>query len=374
MRVSQLAPSLTKKPALIPTGQLILHKIVPLSGELDKGVGVTGVNLNFLSGMKLEGLSTCLSYAENPSFKFDPDEALSIALNSTDFNHLQIAILRLLITGSHPEAYDEIKKNIRSRLEKMPDSFPLNDEWQKFGYLLESRVNIAKEELDKYRESLFTEQEVEIQCEVKGQFTTELVYPEIERGKVVARWNQDKKEYEYGIVGPKYYWNEYHWEYKIIQNKKGEMKMAKFPIPLDLQEMKPKELDLQEAALIGEQLKTTKERLQDLLKLFDTIKPIKFSSEELQAILEPFPIVWASMTLTPLEILNGVIGERLACEHLVYGKALLTDDIQVVFTNKENQAKLKSLLKDQNVSVLSFETARYLLEKQRDQGCPTLLI
>lgn len=58
---------------------------------------------------------------------------------------------------------------------------------------------------------------------------------------------------------------------------------------------------------------------------------------------------------------NGVHGE-----HIIKGKAVLGDDIQLVFTNRENVDTLQSLVKDQGVKVLSFEAAYYILGRDKE--------
>ncbi len=119
-------------------------------------------------------------------------------------------------------------------------------------------------------------------------------------------------------------------------------------------------LENSEKLLLEREMKSNREQLQEILDLFDTVKPLNFTDEEKELIENPFPIVWASLSLEP----KAQVGTDFAGEQKVTGKAVLGDDIQVVFTNQENVEKLRSLVQEHGVQVYNFEAAYYLLGKE----------
>ena len=126
INIGKLAPILSTKAALVPTGQLLQHKIVPLSGELNYGITKNGVNQTSLSGCQLEGLNICINYASAKSFQFDADKELDniIKIEKVDdiltISKLRIAVLRLLRMKAKTEEYDKIKKLITLLINQQP--------------------------------------------------------------------------------------------------------------------------------------------------------------------------------------------------------------------------------------------------------------
>lgn len=247
LKMPNLAPQLTEKPALIPTGELIKHNIIPLTGELRQGITngpMVGVNQFALSGMRFAGIETCLTYSNYSEFKIDGETELQNIFefkNDKDIGYynshsLYVSVFRLLLLDVKKDKHEEIKNHL-IQLIKMA-----------------------------------------------------------EEGK--------KKE-----------------EWKIT-------------------------------------------RLNETLKLFDTVKPISLTLLDKKMIEQSFPIIWASI-FTEKSIQNlrrgGVRGE-----HLISDKAVLGEDIQIAFAPEGKVAELQEILKEHGVKVMSFEAAFYILAKEGD--------
>lgn len=236
MKISTLAPNLSQKPALVPTGKLQKHHIAPLTGELEVGVG--GVNKKNLSGMKIEGLNVSMGYAQNFAEPFNIKNTINtlkdLSKNSriTDSikARLHLGVLQTLRMGSQINI-TTVKKLINDRLKKETD---------------------------------------------------------------------------------------------------------------------PKQV----------------ENLKDIYSLFGTVEPYKFTKDESSFIKKPFPIVWASVSITP----QGDVISSISDEQRHEGNAILGEDIQIVFTDQKNMEKTRQLLKDTNVKVYSFDAASFIAHVQSKQN------
>lgn len=103
--------------ALVPTGVLLNHMIVPLAGELSTGVSSPqGINVDSLSGVVLENAGTAWEYAIKKQFVFIKQHATENLLNyrGNSLNLLKILTLRYLKTR---EREDPELQNIKEHLE-----------------------------------------------------------------------------------------------------------------------------------------------------------------------------------------------------------------------------------------------------------------
>lgn len=104
------------KPSLVPTGMLLKHDIVPLSGELGDGITTRGVNQEHLSGVLAEAYKGALMYACINSFYFDRHQATTSFEDSfrsflslkpskdltTQLDRLKIKLIRAVSYGHLP--------------------------------------------------------------------------------------------------------------------------------------------------------------------------------------------------------------------------------------------------------------------------------
>jgi hypothetical protein len=193
---------------------------------------------------------------------------------------------------------------------------------------------------------------------------------ELQRGQVVGvpRSGTGPK---YGIITNKYE----DGSYCIVVEKNGARKhfppdqltiMTKESLEKEKADKGVVNLNEIEQKTMHERLKNNRDKLEDILKLFESVKPFDFTSSEMELIQDPFPIVWASISTDDSfkvqDFRHGVTGE-----HIVPGKAVLGSDIQFVFTNRKNVDKLQAIVKNYGVEVLSFEAAYFILGKESDK-------
>lgn len=347
LKVAELAPALSTTPALIPTGQLVQHNIVPLSGELHQGISDFGINQRSLSGMEFNGLDVCVAYASNTKFKFNIDNELDFIKRLNHSNivkevdsplpRLRIAVLRLLLMGADPNLF---KQHIID-LKNQAQIFSTSPYWEKYAPLIGTK------------------------CKELGK----TIDYDLQRGQVVAILKEGSDQPVYGMI------EELDEDmYTVIITKEGDRDYVVKDVPkimedsiLNEETSKAIPLSADEQAVLRSKIKSVREKLEDILKLFDTVKPFNFNPSELQLIKEPFPIVWASFSSsldkTPLDI----FGQEVKGEQLVKGQVALGTDIQLVFTHRDNVDQLQSLLKDHGVQVLSFEAAFFILGKDKEK-------
>ncbi len=341
LKIPILAPMLSDKPALVPTGKLLLHNIVPLAGELFMGITEQGINQIALSGMKFAGLDTCVAYATAKSFQFNADTELENIYNTkklvTIFSlpTLRIALLRLLLMGEKKEEYPNIKDHIQKLILLENVNKPIKENWPHDASL------------------------IGLPCKIKGTKPKE---GELSRGQVVAVPRSNSPVPKYGIIAEIYPSG----DYRVIVEKDGTKKTID-PEHITVidektlsQEAKNQEpLTQQDQLTMQKRLKNNKEQLEEILELFDTVKPFEHSQDELDLLNNPFPVVWASVSLESSSLSRSAI----TGEQFFKGHAALGDDIQYVFTNRENINHLQTILKEHNVQVMSFEAAYYIFRR-----------
>lgn len=332
-----------KQPALVPTGQLLKHNIVPLTGELGAGVSARGVNKNALSGMDLTGLEVCMSYAKTNGFIFDPQKEIQFIRNFNptygwQINRLKIAVLRLLLMNQKTEDLADLKNYIQDIiLPQIPQLRKVENE-----QIVRSSANLIGQ-VFKGNSNEVTDLPLQI-----GQV---VCVPRTDQGTtlgMITGYNSETKVYTICVE-------------KDGRTKSLDKKNIKI-IPQEdirsLSEQLPAIAD-EDFSNILEALQTEYDQVSAVLKLFNTVKPLEFSEESLSLIKNSFPIIWASCHLDPQSFFAGVPGEKI-----VLGEAVLGKDIDVVFTDDVHVDILKKAVGKYGINVLSFNAANYIMGRQ----------
>lgn len=122
--------------ALVPTGRLINHNIVPLCGELSSGIATKGVNQLSLSGVMLSDYELAMEYALNDSYsKPNVEESKSFIRNFVEdkykfkFSHTyKLHVLRYLkLREENDPDFEEIRTLITKYFD---NATPLSPEWK----------------------------------------------------------------------------------------------------------------------------------------------------------------------------------------------------------------------------------------------------
>jgi len=351
LRVAELAPTLSKsRPALVPTGLLLEHNIVPLAGELSWGIRDQGVGINntHLSGMELFGLNTCIGYACEKNFNFNSQTEINFIKNFNEkldiLPRLRVAVLRLLLMNAPPDTLKEMKQHILNL--KKPNSIPLSTAfplWESHTRLVGNNCGLAGSP-----PSLESPPK-------KGQIVKIVRTGGIQKYAMIEKCSLDS------------------W-FKVICEKDGASKDVPLSAitlideaALDKEALAAPPLRPEEKHFFKTTLQTSEDKLDEILELFDTVKPLDLNEAEKSLIENPFPLIWASFTIKPTLLKNvGKAGKE--GEQVVKGVAVLGEDIEVVFTPKDHVEQLQEALNDQGVTVLSFEAAQFLNIHQNLQG------
>jgi hypothetical protein len=332
-----------ERPALVPTGMLLKHNLVPLTGELCNGISVMGINRTALSGMGFYNLDVAESYArrrgpfgvkgpplpmyvmnfEKEKKIIDDYQKLDIKdLSMGSLLRLKVAVLRLLWMRPENVDFEAVKEQINDLKQKIERSKTLlHQDWQMFGgYIGESTHFIGRRDV-KSNERLKTGQLVIIGSSYG----------------FVSRYDAKNKKYSV-----------------IISKRVGTQGETYFePSEIRVPEENEKKR-LQSKPLEGDlaQMNSLDDDIESIYCLFDTIHSLKPNPEEQHLIGSSFPIVWASCTLQPVSFKGGVRGEIV-----VQQNAELGVDIQLAFTDKEHVETLRKQVSPFGVTVMSFEAA-----------------
>lgn len=335
-------------PSLIPSGMLLRHGYAPLTGEVCVGVSKRGINQYALSGVGPSYFHNALRYAYIPSFAFAERRALEDVLNTKSdgfiFERLKIMVLRLFLTKSINTHREVIISHLRSLAAAFP-KIPKSDDWIKALGFLE-----------------MTEREL-------GPCTTTAAHDSIECGSVVLV-PRSSGETTLGIVesvntsGGKL-------DCFILVNERLEEKVCNKSVlrkvdVTKLPAMKAKSITKETAEAIEEELLSTRENLENLIKVIEahaSPPPSLIMSHASTSMLnEHIPIVFASYTAKDFERvrsdIKGEIGLRGAQE---FGK-----DIQTLFCPEKDVERLRTWLGAKlaehgtSMNVLSFEASYYL--------------
>ena len=345
--IMRIPKPISDRPALAPTGQLLKHRIVPLTGELGAGIMGNGVNRVALSGVGLSQIHTAIGYATQPAFIYDAKKEIEQfkgflmtpgqpQLMNMQIPRLHVAALRLKLMSASNEDVEAIKSYIKNDiLGKLPDDKdPLKHDWQIQAQLIDTEVP------DDMRLTNLDSSKLQ-----RGQ----LVGGPIVNGKrifgMVASIEGDKCQVilsKDGITNT-----------IPIKNLSG-LDESQISVKAEgLARLTPDELNV-----LQMEMSTLRERFEEIIHLLDTVQPLHLEDEELLLINDSFPIVWASCTASPKHINTAVRGEQIVREKLDLGT-----DVHVAFTNQENVDRLKKAVSGHGVQVLSFEAAHYLKAK-----------
>lgn len=347
---------LSKAPALVPTGQLLKHNLVPLTGELGTGITSRGINQEYLSGVALQDMETAMSYAKSQSFIFDPVKEINIIMGS-DFtknqdanrmNRLQIALLRLSLMNYDydKELHDHIENKILEPLGKIKNeavktNFDTELPWKGRAQLVGRKVS---NELKEYpvkadSESYVRGQVVQVNEEYGLIVGVNPVKVMLGEGKIFEEDELDEKE----------------WFIEPLDEKAIEEE-ARAYAPLD-KEILGRLSDVMDNIKALEKIDAMTP--QERIKVAMSQKPLDMTVGRKKLIAESFPIIWASCTVKPIPFKYGV-----SREGVIKGTAELGKDIQVVFTDQDHVKELSEAVSQYGVTVLSFSTARYLVENR----------
>jgi hypothetical protein len=350
VKIAKLAPKISDQPALVPTGILLRHNIAPLAGEVFFGISQAGANQLRLSGMRFAGLNVCVGYGSSKGFIFNPNIELDAILKTENLKYIfsiprmHVAVLRLLLTGSKKESYPEIINHILKLKKELTQlNTSINPRWKSEGALIGESTNIPVEQF-------------------KTASLENIPKKDLMIGQIVAIERSDSSFLKYGMIHEKYD----DGSYNVIVEKNGTTKglSRRYYLPDDALELSVGKPPLSEdqISIYEGYLKTDSEKLDDLIKLFETVAPVVHSKEEKALIEKPFPIIWGSVSLACPHFRGGVTGEVV-----FEGKPVLGTDLQYIFTPSENVNNLQPQLSKYGVKVFSFEAAYYILghDKQK---------
>ncbi len=336
LRIPEFAPKLSDKPALVSEEKLAAYNFTSIIKEFT-------FDKTYLCGMVFSNLNECVQDIFKKKSQFNADENLNFIndlqadeMGEHSYYQLRLAVLRLLLMGAKKEEYENIKRKITALRDSTPN-YPPPLPWKKLVSLIGDV------------------------CDLEGSV------PKIglQRGQIVVI-PRSKSNPTYGIIAETYEDGTYK---VIVDIKRASKKVASSDLKIVDDQVLLKEAKLKEPlkdfeiVLLEKELKSERELLQDTLNLFNTIKPLNLSAEELDLIQNPFPIIWSSHSLNP-----QVMNQGFKDEWGILGDAILGKDIQLAFTNRENVKKLQSLVKDFGVRVLSFEAAHFILGYKKEKN------
>lgn len=365
--------ALTDKPALVPTGLLIKHHIVPLSGEVGYGSGRFGVNQKSLSGMCLIGLNVCFEYASSTSFTFNAKKEEEIikdfiipskflinnfqyASAFTELERLKIAILRLKLTGLYTSEIDQRVQQIKKEFsQQIVNANKNNSIWKEYAFLIGQDITNRNEFkaghnniyhagevvgviLNFYEEKLNGERRLIKQEQRIGVIT------EINEGRVQIKCDQDPTS-------------------RCVTSTDMIFKLSEKELKKELNEKSLTSLKTQEEiiSILEPSCVSLAEQAIEALNEMATLEPWKSTDKEREMLDNPYPIVWGSFNLEPESYFQGVSGEKI-----VTGTPILGKDIQIAFTSKEHVEDLQKVLDEmltpyqERVKVMSFDAGFYL--------------
>ena len=337
--------ALARKPALVPTEQLLMHNIVPLSGEMSFGIEQGSINTYALSGMPFTEIHRCLRYAHEESFLFNAQTEVDFITETTppsvkrQINRLRAAVLRLVLMNQKPELWPRLKNHILSLVEPVAlVSKPTckNEDWP----LLSRLIGLP----------------------VPSHMVGTALHPEhiLIKGDIIGIPRSDGVTKLAMVLTPRDSVNGTN--ANLLINKDAAARGAVGVEPTEQARLYKDEelallandqpnLSVTEMTKASALMNSLTEKLTEIPTLFDTVQPLDLSKEQLSLIENSFPILWASCTASPRDS---------AAESLVSKTMELGDDIQFVFTNEEHVERLNRSLNRYGVKAFSFEAAHYL--------------
>ncbi len=334
------------RPALVPTGRLLAHQVVPLTGELGMGIASSGINRKYLSGTTLEGFGTAYRYAlpltvHHYVMEREWTRVQSFKLAEYDSLRLEIACLRLIHFATDPEIVKRAKEHIAEKILPSTQQLPLL-------WLLRFRLLVNPYSIKLYADT--TSSEEELANIAIGTLVLFVTNSRLKTGMILAR-NPDSKEYS--IL---YY--EGSFQSCLRRHKEVTLFNGDYdPFVLDYPSISPELL-----ASVKEFFPLTyrPEPLQAILALFDTEKKVELSDEERVLLQDPFPIVWAAhQEFNDAQVTSSYYQiERAAGKELQVGT-----DLTYLFTKERRIPQMRQWLLHQecsSVKVMSFSSGLFI--------------
>lgn len=361
------------KPALVPTGLLLEHQIVPLSGEITWGIGKFGVNQDNLSGKDPLGLDVCFNYASGNTyifnaeferqaieeFKFPAMDLRNYHSYFTAIERLKIAILRLKLMGLYTKEIDQQVQRIKDEIVPyIQEAKKDNDSWKQYAPLICQDIT---------NQSQFNTGTHEAQFYQAGQLVGVNVYTYDE---FEAFWGKKKVktiEHKIGVItdiaGDQVQVRcDKHPKSRVITSTKELFSLSKIALDEELKKNSLSNNEIQKSIQSLEPLLDSfpEWSLKTLNNLSD-VEPWQLTEKEKAILQDPYPIVWGSFNLKSEPFQSGA-----GWENLVKGPAVIGEDIQIAFTSQERVKDLQSFLDEMlapyhaKVTVMSFEAGFYL--------------
>ncbi len=344
------------KPALIPTGKLIAHDIVPLSGELMMGISKSGVNRNHLSGVTFDHFHGSVQYARASGFQANLTveinllKEIGIGYRQVSFLlRMKIAAMRCRLLNCEPKILQELYDLLKQAYEDNPnklESEPKGFKDAAFRLGKEIAITSPKPVSQKLKEG-----DIVLYGESNPKQIAIVERIRSNGNPIIYLSRSDTRE--------------------IINHQR-----AIFECPSDQIDR----IQLTEDELIEGRKKLTdlridfafREAYESLAEILDpqnqSISPLNFDNEEMGFIESPIPLVWASTTAQEKQF--KLVRSDIKGEKAIEGVMLLGKDLQYVFTDSEHVEKIQTYLDKklnphkQKVHVLSMEAAAFLFSQR----------
>lgn len=322
--------AIDNKPALIPTGELIEHNIVPLTGELV--MGLAGINKIALSGVDLGHHKGALQYAEAAKghFAYSKDAEIKFIQNVVEspqllsfdwaFQRLKIAAIRLGWSGINTQE----KQNVIEKLRSIPVSGKKSDAWKEHSGLLNSRITTR------------TSSPVGNKQLIPGDIV------------LVSRTADNGECYSLGVVDVASTQNE-----QVIVSVDGDTKSKRVKrenaytlsekdvAALQQNKSQYEEVSPKSIQRITDNLKTDHEKIAEVIALLDNTAVFDMTAEEKNLVNTPGAILWGTVTKKDFLRVRSDIKGEIGLE----GKQKLGDDIQVLFVEPDRIDEVRSYVK-----------------------------
>ena len=322
---------------LVPTGTLVAHNIVPLTGELCMGIGQNGGNQQNLSGVRATHVESAARYANSVDFCFNPEYEKKFIEDFVEKHaflgvvRLKIAVLRLLLS---PETTREEKEWIKGKLDEILLTAEYSKEvvstWKQYAHLLGTPFRAEESE----------EEQQPPLGEAVG----------VPRSSGPAIW---------GIIIDK---NESAGRFHLLLEN-GATKWIPFndckkPAPTLPH---PEIVASQETLSSLEQRINPRQVLRELRDLCDSAEPWILSEEEKSYLTDSFPILLGTRKLQKERYLRGFRSD-VAGERVVRGSVALEEDVTSAFTKKKDLPRLGRWLEQRSLAIYPMTiSAAYFL-------------
>jgi hypothetical protein len=318
------------KPALIPTGELLEHNIVPLTGELV--MGLAGINAIALSGVGLSAHKGALHYAKAAKlhFAYSKDSEIEFIQKVVDspqllsaewtFPRLKIAAIRLGWSGISTQEKQKVIENLKKILVRGKKS----DAWKEHGGLLNSRITTK------------TSSPVGNKDLVPGDII--LISRTADKGECYSLGVVDKVSTQNQQVGVLI---DGGTRYKYVERENAYTLSKEDGAALQRNKSQYAEVSSKNIQGVTNKLKTDHEKIEEVITLLENTAVFDMTAEEKKLINMPGAILWGTVTKQDfLPVRSDIKGEMG-----LKGKQKLGDDIQVLFVEPERIDEVRAYVK-----------------------------